>query len=126
MSRLIRISCSPDGVIAFLALFLAVHDLRLPHVYSSLIFFNDLVLRNKGTWVSVFCHIGLIFWNELCNVPIHPHLNSIDDSHIRLIALVEISTIVTHCKTIFSKDPSIRAVRMLETENKAFQTGTKI
>lgn len=46
--------------------FLAVHDLRLPHVYSSLVFFNDLVLRSKGTWVRVFCHIGLLFWNELC------------------------------------------------------------
>lgn len=89
-------------------------------------FFNDLVLWNKGTWVRVFCHIALLFWNELCNVSIHPHLNAIDDSNLRLIALIEISTIATHCKTTSSKDPSIHAVRILETENKAFQTGAKI
>lgn len=89
-------------------------------------FFNNLVLRNKGTWVRVFCHIALLFWNELCNVSIHPHLNAIDDSNLRLIALLEISTIATHCKTTSSKDPSIHAVRILETKNKAFQTGAEI
>lgn len=39
--------CFPSTVLEFLA----INDLRLLYVYSSLIFFfNDSVLRSKGTW----------------------------------------------------------------------------